>query len=251
MTPSTALEADALDGLRGRFSGQLIVATDGTYEEARALFNGMIDKRPALIAQCGSTDDVVAAVTFAREHDLPVAIRCGGHSTPGYSSCDDGLMIDVGPMKEIDIDPEARTARIGAGLTWGEFDAAAQEHGLAVTGGRVSNTGVTGLTLGSGSGWLERMYGITCESLIEAEVVTAAGDVVRAGGDGDRELLWGLRGGGGNFGVVTEMKFRLHPVGPTVFGGMMLWPRDEAPASAARTATSWPARPTRSAAGWR
>jgi FAD/FMN-containing dehydrogenase len=228
MTPSSALEADVLDTLRGRFSGQLIIATDGGYDDARAIFNGMIDKRPTLIARCSSTDDVVAAILFAREHDLPVAIRCGGHSTPGYSSCDDGLVIDVGPMKAIDIDPEARTARTGGGLTWGELDAATQEHGLAVTGGRVSNTGVTGLTLGSGSGWIERMYGISCESLIGAEVVTADGKVVRAGVDGDSELLWGLRGGGGNFGVVTELTFNLHPVGPTVFAGMMLWPRSEA-----------------------
>jgi FAD/FMN-containing dehydrogenase len=228
MTPSTALAADALDELRGRFSGQLIIATDDAYEEARAIFNGMIDKHPTLIAQCTSTEDVQAVLAFARDHDLPVAVRCGGHSTPGYSSCDDGLVIDVGPMKSIDIDPEARTARIGGGLTWGELDAATQEHGLAVTGGRVSNTGVTGLTLGSGSGWLERKYGITPESLLEAEMVTASGEVVRAGGDGDRELLWGLRGGGGNFGVVTELTFQLHPVGPTLFGGMMLWPRSEA-----------------------
>src|SRR3954464_3465769 len=175
MTPSSALEADVLDTLRGRFSGQLIIATDGGYDDARALFNGMIDKHPTLIARCSSTDDVAAAIVFAREHDLPVAIRCGGHSTPGYSTCDDGLVIDVGPMKAIDIDPEARTARIGGGLTWGELDAATQEHGLAVTGGRVSNTGVTGLTLGSGSGWIERMYGISCESLTGAEVVTAEG----------------------------------------------------------------------------
>jgi FAD/FMN-containing dehydrogenase len=228
MTPSSALEIDALDSLRGRFAGQLIVATDDLYDEARAIFNGMIDKRPALIARCSSTDDVASAIAYAREHDLPLAIRCGGHSTPGYSSCDDGLVIDVGPMKATDIDPEARTARIGAGLTWGEFDAATQEHGLAVTGGRVSNTGVTGLTLGSGSGWLERVYGITCESLTGAEMVTADGEVVRAGPDGDDELLWGLRGGGGNFGVVTELTFDLHPVGPTLFGGMMLWPRSEA-----------------------
>jgi FAD/FMN-containing dehydrogenase len=228
MTPSSALEADALDSLRGRFSGQLIVATDDLYDEARAIFNGMIDKFPALIARCSSTDDVASAIAFAREHDLPVAVRCGGHSTPGYSSCDDGLVIDVGGMKAVDIDPEARTARIGGGLTWGEFDAATQEHGLAVTGGRVSDTGVTGLTLGSGSGWLERLYGITCESLTGAEMVTADGEVVRAGPDGDNELLWGLRGGGGNFGVVTELTFDLHPVGPTLFGGMMLWPRSEA-----------------------
>jgi FAD/FMN-containing dehydrogenase len=228
MTPSTALEAAALDTLRGRFAGQLITPTDDAYEEARALFNGMIDRRPALIARCTSPDDVAAAIAFGREHDLPLAVRCGGHSTPGYSTCDDGLVVDVGPMKDIDIDPDTRVARIGGGLTWGELDAATQEHGLAVTGGRVSDTGVTGLTLGSGSGWIERMYGITCESLTGAEMVTADGEIVRAGADGDNGLLWGLRGGGGNFGVVTELTFDLHPVGPTLFGGMTLWPRSEA-----------------------
>ncbi len=228
MTPITALDAGALDALRGAFAGQLITASDAGYEDARRLFNGMIDRRPALIARCSSVADVQAALAYAREHELPVAVRCGGHSTPGYSTCDDGLVIDVGPMKAIDIDPEAKTATIGAGLTWGEFDAATQEHGLAVTGGRVSNTGVTGLTLGSGSGWLERMFGISCESLTGAEVVTASGEVVRAGEDGDPELLWGLRGGGGNFGVVTELTFRLHPAGPLMFGGMLMWPRSEA-----------------------
>lgn len=228
MTPSTAVDPGALDDLRGRLLGEAITAGDPGYDEARAIFNGMIDRRPAIVVRCAGRDDVVAALAHARAHELPVAVRCGGHSTPGYSTCDDGLVIDVSPMKQVEIDPQARVARIGGGLTWGELDAATQEHGLAVTGGRVSDTGVTGLTLGSGSGWLERKYGITCQSLLEAEVVTADGSIVRAAPDGDPELLWGLRGGGGNFGVVTELVFRLHPVGPTVFAGMLGWPRAQA-----------------------
>jgi FAD/FMN-containing dehydrogenase len=228
MTSTTALEPTAISGLRERMGGQALVPGDGGYDAARMLFNGMIDRRPAVIARCDSPGDVVAALAYAREHDLPVAVRAGGHSTPGYSCVDDGLVVDVSPMKDTDVDSLTRIARVGAGLTWGELDAATQEYGLAVTGGRVSDTGVTGLTLGSGSGWLERMYGITCESLVGAEVVTADGRVVRAGDDGDPELLWGLRGGGGNFGVVTELTFRLHPVGPTVFAGMLGWPRTEA-----------------------
>jgi FAD/FMN-containing dehydrogenase len=158
-------------------------------------------------------------LAHAREQDLIVAVRGGGHSTAGYSCCDDGIMIDTSPMKSVDIDVEGRTGRFGAGLTWGEFDAATQEHGLAVTGGRVTHTGVAGLTLGSGSGWIDRKFGITCDSLISADVVTADGRLVRASAEENADLLWGLKGGGGNFGVVTELEFRLHPVGPIVFAG--------------------------------
>jgi FAD/FMN-containing dehydrogenase len=227
MTPPV-LDTVALDELRGRFAGRLVAESDPGYDEARAVFNGMIDRRPAAIAQCQSTDDVVAAVAFAREHELPVAVRCGGHSTPGFSTCDAGVVIDVSPMKRVEVDPDQRTVTLDAGLNWGELDAATQQHGLAVTGGRVTDTGVTGLALGSGSGWLERMYGITAQSLLAAEVVLADGTVVRAGENGDADLLWGLRGGGGNFGVVTQLKFRLHPVGPIVLGGMLGYPRAQA-----------------------
>jgi FAD/FMN-containing dehydrogenase len=215
--------------LDSQFTGELIRPGDPGYDEARQVFNGMIDKRPALIARCATTQDVQAALAYAREHGLIVAVRGGGHSTAGHSCCDDGIVIDTGPMKDIQIDPEARTGRFGAGLNWGELDAATQEHGLAVTGGRVTHTGVAGLTLGSGSGWIDRKYGVTCESLLSAEVVTADGRVVRASADENPELLWGLKGGGGNFGVVTEFEFRLHPVGPIVFGGMILHPRAAAP----------------------
>jgi FAD/FMN-containing dehydrogenase len=215
--------------LGSSFTGELITPDHDGYDEARSLFNGAIDKRPALIARCTSTADVQAALAHAREQGLVVAVRGGGHSTAGHSCCDDGIVIDVGPMKNVEIDAEAGTGRFGAGLNWGELDAATQEHGLAVTGGRVTHTGVAGYTLGSGSGWLERKYGLTSESLISAEVVTADGRVVRASADENADLLWGLKGGGGNFGIVTEFEFKLHPVGPIVYAGMILHPRSAAP----------------------
>jgi FAD/FMN-containing dehydrogenase len=211
--------------LGSNFTGELIGPEDPSYDEARQLFNGMIDKRPALIARCANAKDVQIALAHARENDLIVAVRGGGHSTAGHSCCDDGIVIDVGPMKGVDIDVEGRTGRFGAGLNWGELDAATQEHGLAVPGGRVTHTGIAGLTLGSGSAWIDRKYGITCESLISAEVVTADGRVLRASADENADLFWGIKGGGGNFGVVTEFEFRLHPVGPIVFGGMIMHPR--------------------------
>ena len=210
------------------FTGELIRPDDPGYDTARQLFNGAIDKRPALIARCAGSGDVQAALAHAREHGLTVAVRGGGHSAIGYSSCDDGIVIDTGPMKNVDIDVDACTGRFGAGLTWGELDAATQRHGLAVTGGRVTHTGVAGLTLGSGSGWIDRKLGPTCESLLSAEVVTADGRVVRASADENSDLLWGLKGGGGNFGVVTEFEFQLHPVGPIVFAGLILHPRGAA-----------------------
>jgi FAD/FMN-containing dehydrogenase len=215
--------------LGSAFTGELIGPEHERYEQARSLFNGAIDKRPALIARCTSAADVQAALAHAREQDLVVAVRGGGHSTAGHSCCDDGIVIDVGPIKHAEIDAAARTGRFGAGLNWGELDAATQEHGLAITGGRVTHTGVAGYTLGSGSGWLERKYGLTSESLISAEIVTADGSIVRASAQENPELLWGLKGGGGNFGVVTEFEFRLHPVGPIVYAGMLMHPRSAAP----------------------
>ena len=213
---STTIDTTAFDRLREGFSGTLIEPDDPGYDEARTLFNVMIDRRPAVIARCAGVDDVIAAIGFARETGLPSAVRSGGHSVAGTSMCDRGIGIDVRPLKQIEIDPERRVARIGAGCTWGEFDRAAQVHGLATTGGRVSTTGVAGLTRGGGAGWRERKHGLACDNLLAVELVTADGEVVRASQDEHPDLFWALRGGGGNFGVATTFEFRLHPVGPEV-----------------------------------
>ena len=220
-----ARQGGGVSGFAADFAGQLIDPGHPRYDALRQLYNGIHDKRPALIACCTGPHDVQAALAYARERGLVVAVRSGGHSTPGHSSCDGGLVIDTRPMKHVEIDVAGRMGRFGPGLTWAELDAATQEHGLAVTGGRISHTGIAGLTLGSGSGWLERMVGVTCESLLAAEVVTADGRILRASADENPDLLWGLKGGSGNFGVVTEFEFRLHPVGPMVFGGLILHPR--------------------------
>ncbi|WP_239547096.1 FAD-binding oxidoreductase [Nocardioides nitrophenolicus] len=211
---------------------------DAEYDERRALFNAMIDRRPRLIAACAGPDDVREALDRAARDGLAVAVRSGGHSVAGQSTNDDGLVVDVRPMKAIEIDAAARRARVGAGCTWGEFDAAAQEHGLATTGGRVSTTGVAGLTLGGGSGWLERQYGLSCDNLLAVELVTADGTLVRADEHQHPDLLWASKGGGGNFGVVTALELRLHPVGPTILGGLMLWPFDRA-GEVAHTYRDW------------
>ncbi|WP_418063295.1 FAD-binding oxidoreductase [Pimelobacter simplex] len=202
--------------------------TEPEYDEQRALFNAMIDKRPRLIASCASPGDVKEALERAATDGLAVAVRSGGHSVAGQSTNDDGLVIDVRAMKGVEIDPGARRARVAAGCTWGEFDAAAQEHGLATTGGRVSTTGVAGLTLGGGSGWLERQHGLSCDNLLALELVTADGREIRADESQHQDLLWASKGGGGNFGVVTALEFRLHPVGPLILGGLMAWPFDRA-----------------------
>jgi hypothetical protein len=214
-----------VEDLATSFGGTLLQPGADGYDEARTVWNGLHDRRPALIAQCQSAADVVAAVNFARENDLLVSVRGGGHSAPGYATCDDGIVIDLSPMKGIEVDPEARTARADAGLTWGEFDAATQEHGLAVTGGRFSTTG---LTLGSGSGWLERKCGLTADNLLSVDIVTASGDQLTASEDENSELFWGIRGGSGNFGVVTSFTYRLHEVGPLVYGGLMMGLPDRA-----------------------
>ena len=206
----------------------LIRPDDPRYDEARTIFNAMIDKRPAVIAPCASADDVAQALQLAKDSSYEVAVRAGGHSVAGMCLNDDGLVIDVRPMKQVEVDRDARQVRVGAGVTWGEFDRGTQEHGLATTGGRVSSTGVAGLTLGGGSGWLERMYGLSCDSLVSVDLVTADGRRVTASEDENPDLFWALHGGGGNFGVVTSFVFRLHPVGPTVTAGLMLWPGDAA-----------------------
>jgi FAD/FMN-containing dehydrogenase len=206
------------------FGGQLLHPGDAGYDDARKVFNGMIDRSPAVIARCASADDVVAAVGLARDQHLPLSVYGGGHGVTGSAVCDAGVCVDLRGLRGVDVDPVARRVRAEAGLTWGEVDAATQEHGLAVTGGRVSSTGVAGLTLGSGSGWLERKLGFVCDNLVEAEVVTADGRKVVASETENPDLFWGLRGGGGNFGVVTAFHLRLHPIGPTVLGGMLMYP---------------------------
>ena len=226
--PEQTLSAPAVDELARTFRGSLLQPGDDGFDDARLVWNGLHDRHPAVIARCTNAEDVVAAVNFAREHGLVVAVRGGGHSAPGYATCDGGIVIDLSPMKQIDVDPGARTARAEAGLTWGEFDAATQEHGLAVTGGRFSTTGIAGLTLGSGSGWLERKCGLTADNLLSADVVTAAGERLTASPDENADLFWGLRGGSGNFGIVTSFEYRLHEVGPMVYGGPMFCMPDRA-----------------------
>lgn len=204
----------------------LITSDDPRYDEERSVFNGMIDRRPATIAKCTSVTDVQDALALARERDLEVAVRAGGHSVAGFSVNDGGIVIDVRPMTGVEVDVGGRTAKAGAGATWGEFDQATQAHGLATTGGRVSTTGVAGLTLGGGSGWLERRHGLACDNLVSVDLVTADGRVVTASADENPELFWALHGGGGNFGIATALEFAVHPVGPEVLAGLMVWPGD-------------------------
>jgi FAD/FMN-containing dehydrogenase len=206
------------------FTGSIMRPEDPGYDDARRVFNGLVDRSPAVIARCASAGDVSMAVRYARLNDLPISVYGGGHGVTGSAVVDDGICIDLRGMKSAEVDVAARVVRADGGLTWGELDAATQDHGLAVTGGRVSTTGVGGLALGSGSGWLERSLGFTCDNLVEAEVVTATGDVVTASATQNPDLFWALRGGGGNFGIVTRFTLQLHEVGPIVLGGMLMYP---------------------------
>jgi FAD/FMN-containing dehydrogenase len=214
--------------LREALRGELVLPGDAGYDEARSVWNGMIDRRPALIARCTGTSDVVAAIGFARSEGLDVAVRGGSHNVAGNATCDGGLVIDLSPMKGVRVDSGARTVRAQGGLTWGELDAETQAFGLATTGGLVTTTGVAGFTLGGGIGWMMRKYGLACDNLISADLVTADGQIAHASESENTELLWGLRGGGGNFGVVTEFEFRLHPISQ-VYGGLVAWPADKGP----------------------
>ena len=219
-TPAQAARRE-LKGFRGR----LIGPDDTEYDEVRSVYNAMIDKRPALIARPATPDEVARVVAFARDNDLPLAVRGGGHNGAGLGTVDDGVVIDLSLLKDIEVDPQARTVRIGGGCTWGEVDAATNEHGLATPSGIISTTGVGGLTLGGGIGHLSRKFGLTIDNLLEADVVLANGERVPASADENTELFWALKGGGGNFGVVTSFLFRLHEVG-TVIGGPTFWPAE-------------------------
>ena len=209
------------------FRGQLITADRADYDTARAVWNGAVDRRPRLIARCGGTADVVAAVRFAREHDLEIAVRGGGHNVAGTAVCDDGIVIDLSAMRAVWVDPAGRTAAVQGGALWGDVDHETQAHGLATTGGIVGHTGVAGLTLGGGLGFLMRRHGLTVDNLAAAEVVTAEGSIIRASAEEHPDLFWALRGGGGNFGVVTSFRFALHSLGPTVLAGAVFWAADD------------------------
>ena len=225
---TTALGDATISELRETLRGTAIVPGDADYDAARAVWNGMHDKRPAIIVRCAGTADVINAVRFARSQGLTIAVRSGGHSIPGFSTVDDGIVIDLSPMKGIHVDVAGRTARAEGGATWHDFDHETQAFGLAVTGGLVSSTGIGGFTLGGGLGHLVRTDGLTCDNLIAADVVTADAKLVRASDKENQDLFWALRGGGGNFGVVTSFEFKLHPLGPEVLSGLVVHPLDDA-----------------------
>jgi len=213
--------------LREQVRGDLFTPDDAGYEEARTVYNAMIDRHPRVVVRCANVDDVVAAVGFAREHELDLAVRGGSHSVPGFGTCDGGVVIDLSSMRGVTVDPASQTARAEGGATWGDFNNATHEHGLATTGGIISTTGVGGLTLGGGIGYLARGFGLSCDNLVSAEVVTADGRRLRASEDENDDLFWALRGGGGNFGVVTSLEFKVHPV-KEIYGGPMFFEVDDA-----------------------
>jgi FAD/FMN-containing dehydrogenase len=219
-----SLAPEVVEALRAALRGALCLPGEPGYEQARTIWNAMIDRRPAAIVRATGAADVIQAVNFAREHNLLLAVRGGGHNIAGNAVCDGGLMIDLTPMKSVRIDPVARTARVEPGVTLGEFDREAQAFGLATPVGINSTTGVAGLTLGGGFGWLSRKYGLTVDNLLSADVVTARGELVHASERDNPDLFWAIRGGGGNFGVVTSFEFRLHPVGPQVLSGLIVHP---------------------------
>lgn len=221
------IDATSIDALASTFAGTLIQPDHPEYDQARTIWNGMIDKRPELIARCHGVSDVVLAVNFARENGLAPAVRGGGHNVAGHAVSEGGLTIDLGSMRSVHIDPHARTARIEGGATWADFEREASVFGLSTTSGVISTTGVAGLTLGGGIGWLVGKHGMTIDNLLSVDIVTAEGRVLRASETTNPDLFWALRGGGGNFGIVTSFEFRLHPVGD-VLAGMLAWPASDA-----------------------
>jgi FAD/FMN-containing dehydrogenase len=224
----TPLKDEVIQQLRSHVRGTVILPTENGYDQARKIWNGVIDKKPALIVQCSGTADVIAAVNFARDNTLPLAVRGGGHNVAGNAMCDDGVVIDLSPMRRVRIDPVNKTARVDGGAKLGDVDHEAQAFGLAVPVGVVSATGIAGLSLHGGMGFLTRKYGLTCDHLLSADVVTADGKIVVADAKNNADLLWALRGGGGSFGVVTSFEFTLRPVGPEVWMGIVMYPVAEA-----------------------
>ncbi|MFO1429892.1 MAG: FAD-binding oxidoreductase [Candidatus Competibacteraceae bacterium] len=222
------LDTAAVAGLAASLQGEVLTPATPGYEAARTVWNAMIDRRPALMARCTGNDDVIQAVNFARTHGLLTAVRGGGHNIAGHAVCEGGFIIDLTPMRSVQVDPQTRTARVGPGATLGELDHATQAFGLATPVGINSTTGIAGLTLGGGFGWLSRKYGMTIDNLLSAEVVTADGRQVHASNTENDDLFWGLRGGGGNFGIVTRFEFELHPVGPDMLSGLIVFPFDQA-----------------------
>ena len=218
-----------IEDLTAQVTGEVVTPSDSGYEDARHVYNQMIDRRPAAIVRCTGAADVAAVVRHARESGRPLAVRGGGHSVPGFGTADDAVVADLSGMQQVQVDPAGRTARAGGGVTWSGFNEATGEHGLATTGGIISTTGVGGLTLGGGIGYLARGYGLSCDNLVSAQVVTADGEIVTASDDEHPDLFWGLRGGGGNFGVVTEFTFKVHPVSE-IYGGPMFFELSDAPA---------------------
>lgn len=228
MVQRTQVGRPTVDELLPGFRGHVVLPDDETYDDARTVWNASIDRRPAAVLRCVGVADVLAGLRLARELGLTVAVRGGGHNIAGFGTCDDGVVLDLSAMKSVRIDPETRTARVEPGLVWAELDRETQAFGLAVTGGVMSSTGVAGFTLGGGIGWLQRKHGLACDNLRSADVVTADGELVRARERDTPELLWGLRGGGGNFGIAMSLEFDLHPVGPQVYSGLVAWPAEHA-----------------------
>lgn len=228
-TDPVHFDENAAEELASILRGELVRSGDVNYEQHRKVWNGSIDRFPALIARCAGAADVIAAVRFARAHGLLVAVRGGGHSFPGYSVCDGGMVIDLSLMKAVRVDPVDRTVRAQAGVLLGELDHETQAFGLVVPAGFVSHTGLAGLTLGGGIGFTMRRFGLTIDNLLSVDLITAEGELIRANEGENADLFWGVRGGGGNFGIVTEFEFRLHPLGPQVVAGPVFWPIDDAP----------------------
>ena len=228
-SPQATVPLDAIDSLRSAMNGDVLVPNDEGYDDARLIWNGMFDRKPTLIARCNGTADVIHAVNFARKNGLLTAVRCGGHNSSGSGSCDGGILIDLSRMNAVRVDPKMRRARVQGGATWGDFDREAQVHGLATPGGVVSATGVGGLTLAGGLGWLRGKYGLSLDNLVSVDIVTADGVLRTASETENSDLFWGVRGGGGNFGVVTSFVFEVHPVGPTVMFLAPIYRAEDAP----------------------